>query len=67
MKVVDNTTKIVDGTTRKCHGCPEKIMYTASYGWHHTERSHWLDQPHKANPKKYKRANNIETGQEVTG
>lgn len=49
---------ISDGTKRKCAGGEHQVVYEAPKGWHHTDRAHWTDHPHKAAPRKQKRGKN---------
>ncbi|ABE67703.1 hypothetical protein Wildcat_98 [Mycobacterium phage Wildcat] len=46
---------IPDGTKRKCAGGDHDIKFSRVLGWHHTSKQDWIDQPHKASPRKYKR------------
>lgn len=45
---------MVTGTKRLCAGGDHKVeLYDGK--WYHLEKSHWIDKPHKASPRKYKR------------
>lgn len=46
---------MIEGTKRKCSGGDHQVVYNSSVGWHHISREDWVDHPHKAAPRKYKR------------
>jgi hypothetical protein len=46
---------IQSGTKRKCAGGEHQVQFDTPVGWHHLTRSDWVDNPHKAAPRKYKR------------
>lgn len=46
---------ISDGTKRKCAGGEHQIKYDQGV-WHHMSKTDWVDKPHKASPRKYRRA-----------
>lgn len=60
---------IQDGTKRKCAGGEHQVVFNSRQGWHHTDKSHWVDHPHKAAPRKYKRGkrNAGQVSQELEG
>lgn len=58
---------IAEGTKRKCAGGDHQVVYHGIEahpakagtdfvpGWHHTSKADWVDHPHKAAPRKYKK------------
>ena len=60
---------ISDGTKRKCAGGEHQVRFDAPQGWHHIDKADWVDHPHKAAPRKYKRGNGNarQAGQELEG
>jgi len=54
---------IANGTKRKCAGGDHQVVYSTgpgemafNQGWHHQFKADWIDNPHKAAPRKYKKA-----------